>query len=185
MTRNKTFILILVASAMCQTYGEENMNKNAGYYGFQRYGKETLHSIHSNGTVALESTEVLGLVQVNGNLDAQASVMDALLVNGQVNLYKCLIYKPSTINGFLKASNTEFKERLTIASQKIILSMCFLDSLIIKKTTGDNSTQVVDLRGGSHVSGTIIVESGNGEIWISSDTKIISEQVIGAKIIKK
>lgn len=182
----KTYFLaaISVLTICSKGYGMNKTSKAVSNYGYQRYGKETVDAIQANGSVVLEGTKVLGLVSVNGSLNAEESAIGNLHINGQVDLKNCLIDNTTTINGGLNADNTKFEKELSVASQKITLRTCSVDSLILREVTGYEGTQVIDLRSGTKVTGPIVVESGNGEIWLSSNSEI-TEQVSGAKVIRK
>lgn len=179
------FLVILTALSMvCKGYSVEKMNKSTYSYGYQKYGKETVDFVQGNGSVILEGTKVLGPVFVNGSLNAEESEIGSLQVNGQVDLKNCLINNIATINGSLNADNTQFQKELSVASQRITLRTCSIDSIIVREVSGYNGIQVIDLRSGTKVTGPIVVESGNGEIWLSSNSEI-SNQVSGAKVLKK
>jgi len=182
----KKIVFLVLLSAISMSFnicGAENMNNS--YSGYQKYGKETVSSIQGNGSVVLEETKVLGLLQVNGSLKADESLINSLQVNGQADLNNCVIANTTIINGSLNANNTKFQQELSVASQKIVLRMCSLDSLTIREVSGYTGTQVIDLRSGTNVTGAITVESGKGEIWISSNSEIQSSQVSGAQVYKK
>lgn len=179
------FLVVLTAlSMMCKGYSMEKINKSTYSYGYQRYGKETVDSIQGNGSVILEGTKVLGVVLVNGSLNAEESAIESLQVNGQVDLKNCLINNTATINGSLNADNTQFQKELSIASQRITLRTCSIDSLVVREVSGYDGIQVIDLRSGTKITGPVVVESGNGEIWLSSNSEII-DQVSGAKVFRK
>ena len=175
--------LLLTISESRQIYGAGNMN--TANYGNQNYGKETIDSLQANGSVTLEGTKVLGLIQVNGSLNAEESAINSLQVNGQVGLRNCVIANTASINGSLNADNTQFQNDLSVASQKIVLRMCTVDSLTVRQVNGYTGVQIVDLRSGTSVKGPIVVESGNGEIWISSNSEISENQVSGAQVYRK
>ena len=178
------FLAMLFAiSISYNVYGVESMNKFN--YGCQKYENETVSSIQANGAVILDGTKVLGDVQINGSLNAEESEINTLQVNGQAELDNCVISDTTIINGSLNANNTKFQENLSVASQKIVLKMCSVNSLIVREVSGYMGTQIVDLRSGTNVTGSIIVESGNGEIWISSNSKISETLVSGAQVYKK
>jgi len=181
----KIFFLVIlsVISLSYNVHGVENMNKFN--YGYQKYGNETVDFIRANGSVILEGTKVLGDVQINGSLNAEESELNSLQVNGQAELNNCVISNTTVINGSLNANNTKFQENLSVASQKIVLKMCTVDSLIVREVSGYTGVQVVDLRSRTNIAGSIIVESGNGEIWISSNSKISETMVSGAQVYKK
>ncbi|MGK5595273.1 MAG: hypothetical protein ACSNEK_07950 [Parachlamydiaceae bacterium] len=183
----KKIYLLAVISALTmfsKGYGEDNMNKFSYNYGYQKYGNETVDAIQANGSVVLEGTKVLGLVSINGSLNAEESAISSIKVNGQVDLKNCLINNTATINGSLNADNTKFQKELSVASQRITLRTCSLDSLIVREVQGYDGIQIIDLRSGTKVTGPIVIESGNGEIWLSSNSEI-SDQVSGAKVYRK
>lgn len=180
-----SFLIVLTAlSIVNKGYSVEKMNKTTYSYGYQRYGKETVDSIQGNGSIILEGTKVLGLILVNGSLNAEESAIGSLQVNGQVDLKNCLVNNTATINGSLNADNTKFQKELSVASQRITLRTCSVDSLIVREVGGYDGVQVIDLRSGTKITGPIVVESGNGEIWLSSNSEI-SEQISGAKVVRK
>ncbi len=165
-------------------YGVEKMNKVNQNYGYQTYEKETVESIQANGSVILDGTKVLGIIQVNGSLDADEAAIGSLQVNGQVNLKNSLISDNAIINGSLNADNTKFQKELSIATQKFTLRTCTVESLIVREVIGYEGAQIIDLRSGTKITGPIVVESGKGEIWLSSNSEV-SGQVTGAKVYKK
>lgn len=185
MNMKKLYFLVLLSaiSMSCNICGAENMNNFD--FGYQKYGKETVNSIQGNGSVVLEETKVLGHVQVNGSLKADESLINSLQVNGQADLNNCVIADTTIINGSLTANNTKFQQELSVASQKIVLRMCSVDSLTVREVSGYTGTQVIDLLSGTNVIGSITVESGKGEIWVSSNSEIQSTQVFGAQVYKK
>jgi len=183
----KKMLFWAMLSAIASTnsvQGAKNMKSN-GNYGYQKYGKESLDFIQGNGSVVLDGTKVSGLVQINGSLKAEESAMGSLQVNGQTNLHNCVVTNTAVLNGSLDADNSKFQSGLIVASQKITLKMCSVDSLTIREISGYGGKQIVDLRSGTNITGPIIVESGNGEIWISSNSEISEEQVSGAQVYRK
>lgn len=183
----KNFYLLTwltLINGACMGFGEDKMNQGGYNYGYQGFGKETVNSIQANGTVSLEGTKVLGLVYVNGSLNAEDADIDSLKVNGQLELKSCLINNNSIVNGSLNAENTEFQKELSVASQKITLRSCSVNSLTVREVSGFNGRQIIDLRSGTKVNGPIIVESENGEIWLSSNS-VVSGPISGAQVHRK
>ena len=162
----------------------DQSNKSDFSYGYQKYGKETVDSIHANGSVTLKRKTVLGPISVNGSLYAEESAIASLAVNGSAEIKNTVIEGKTVINGLLNADNTQFNKELSVASQKIILRTCSVDSFVVREVNGYDGIQVIDLRSGTRVTGPIIVESGNGEVWLSSNSEI-SGQVSGAKVYRK
>lgn len=184
----KKLIFFGVLSALSMSkdiHGAESMDDNGQSYGNQKYGKKTVDSIQANGAVFLKETKVLGIVSVNGSLSAEESAINCLQVNGQAVLNNCLVEQSAVVNGSLDAQNTQFQNDLSIASQKIVLRMCSVNSLTIREVSGYAGMQIIDLRSGTTVTGSIVVESGKGQILVSSNSKISELQVSGAVIIRK
>jgi hypothetical protein len=176
-------VLALLAFGV-EGYGSQSMKQANYHYGYQTFGKETVNFIQANGTVVLDGTKVLGLVQVNGTLEADEASMEGLQINGQAALKNCLISNDTHINGSLNADNTKFQKDLSVASQKITLRICSVDHLTVRPVEGYNGVQIIDLRSGTKVTGPIVVESGNGEVWLSSNSEVAGD-ISGAKVIRK
>lgn len=175
---------VSVVTIFSKGYSIDDMNMLGNSYGYQKYGKETVDTIQANGSVILEGTKILGLVSVNGSCNAEESAIGSLQVNGQVKLKNCLIDNTTVVNGLLHADSTKFQKELSASSQKIILGACSINSLTIREVNGYDGPQIIDLRSGTKVTGPITVESGNGEIWLSSNSEIL-DQVTGAKVYRK
>lgn len=175
---------IAIVSLFASMNGVEKNSGSSQSYGLKSLGKETVDSVRFNGRINLNGTEVTGLVETNGNLDAHEAKIGSLKANGQVNLKSCIIEEGSTINGSLEAEGTEFRGPLSISTQKLTLKKSLVGSLTVRKVVGFDGVQVIDLRNGTKVSGPIEVESGKGEIWISSKSSV-SKEITGAKVIKK
>jgi hypothetical protein len=175
--------MLVTLAVIWPGYSAGKSNQSGQNNGYRSYGNETVDFVQANGAVVLNGTQVLGEVNVNGSLQANNATIDSLQVNGSATLRSCQIANNCTINGGLVADSTKFKGEISVASQKITLSACSVDSLVVRKT-GSASVPVVILQNGTKVTGSIIVESGNGEIWVSSGSEVSSD-VSGAKIIQK
>lgn len=101
-----------------------------------------------------------------------------------MDLKNCVVNNRATITGSLMADKAKFKKELSVASQRITLRACSVDSLMIREVKGYEGLQLIDLCCGTKINGPIVVESGHGEIWLSSASEI-SGQVSGAQIVKK
>lgn len=150
-----------------------------GYEEKNTYGKEVVDSINVNGSLFLDGTKVRS-VQLNGYLEAKGALVDHLEVNGQVNLKNCQVNE-GIINGLLTAENSKFQKELSVASQKVVLVQCNVENLTIKEVHGFDGVQIIDLRNGTKVHGKVVVESGKGEVWLSSNSEV-NGVIEGAKI---
>jgi cytoskeletal protein CcmA (bactofilin family) len=152
--------------------------------GFANYGKETLSSLKSNGFVTLSGTTVKGLVDVNGKLEADGASIGSMDVNGSVTLTNCRVNGKARVNGFFSATKTAFFDECSVASQKVILTACTAPSIVIRDISWMPGTQVLELQGGSKVSGNVTFESGKGKIILSEES-LVAGTIIGAEIEKK
>ena len=159
------------------------MQRNEGY-GLCSYKKETVDFINVNGSASFDEIKVQGKTIVNGSLYADESAMNTLQVNGRAQLKNCSISSEAVINGALLADNTNFGGELSVASQQIKLGGCSVASIRIREVASYTGTQVVELRSGTKVNGSITVESGKGEVWLFSNSQVIGE-IIGAQVIEK
>ncbi len=150
----------------------------------KRYEKEILESLDTSGRIMIDDTQILGDFSAKGSVCAQESTIKTVEVIGQLELKNCAIRGTTSIVGCLNADKTLFDDELIAESQKITFRSCSIHSIRIKKVEGYTGIQIVDLKNGTQVFGPIIVESGAGEIWLSSDSEIAG-QIEGAKICKK
>jgi hypothetical protein len=162
---------------------EGAMQRDHGY-GMRSYRNETVDAVTVNGMATLENTQVRGNTCVNGSLRADNSEMTELQVNGQAVLKNCLVRGNVVINGFLNAEDSKFYEGLSVSSQKTVFSNCSVASLRIRDTSSYGSVQIVELHKGTKINGPIVIDSGNGEVWLFSNSEVTGD-VVGAKVIKK
>ena len=137
-----------------------------------------------NGSTTLDGTSLSGEITVNGSFTASKAVLNSLEVNGQVTLKKCSVSGETVINGGLVATATKFGGEVSIASPKVSFDGCSVASLRVRGGLFLTGRQIVELRGGTHIDGPVVVESGNGEIWVFSGSKVLGS-VEGAQVIQK
>lgn len=147
------------------------------------YGTETLNGVQGNGFVTLDGTTVLGVVHVNGHLDAKNAKMASLSVNGNVCLTKSRVLGNSDITGFMSAVGSKFDGDIAISSKKITLDNCQATHILVRKTAWSFGSQVVELNHKSKVTGGIIFEAGDGRVLLSPDSHV-GGRVIGGQIEK-
>lgn len=177
-------ILFLAFSGQTQSFSVDSMMQRSGSCGICCYNKETVESIQVNGVAILDGTKVLKEILVNGRLQATESTLNTVQVQGLVELKNCLVSGETNINGSLIADKTNFSEKLSVASKKITLTDCSASQIVIKEIAFFSGTQIVELRGDSCIKGSITVESGKGEVWLFSNSRVLGE-VIGAQVIQK
>lgn len=169
---------------MSSLNAECELKASQGSHGIVKYENETLGSVNAHGRVSIVTTTVTGPVQVKGILTAENSSLGSLQVHGKARIKDCTINGPTTIYGYLDGEKTKFQNTIEAYSRKMRLRACSVDSIRIPQTNGSNKPPVIALLSGTTVAGSIIVESGNGEIWLSSDSEILGE-VQGATVKKK
>lgn len=182
------YIMLLTAVVACSTTsrlsagrGMSNYMGKGEIYGTQVYGKETIDEIRVNGFVKLDGTIVSDYLQVNGRLKAEDAQIEEMQINGQATLDYCSLRRKSTICGALIATFSKFAEELSISSERVIIDSCESNSLRILQIGGYRGIQVVELRGKTKITGSIIFESGNGEVVVSPESEITGA-IIGGQI---
>ena len=167
--KKKYFMFLVLTALMVPIVfsGGDKLQASYGTCGIQEYHKTKLDSLQINGIVTLDETTVLGAVQVNGQAEMKKSCIGGKMV----------------MNGLLTAADTEFQSELSVASKKTTLEGCLVHSITVRET-GDEGVEVVDLRKETIVSGSVIFESGQGEVWLSGDSAVKGE-IRGAKVCIK
>ncbi|MBA2651037.1 MAG: hypothetical protein H0U73_02010 [Tatlockia sp.] len=146
-------------------------------------GKGTVSSLSGNGMVTVNGTTVEGATHVNGMLNAEDSNFSSLNVNGSTTLFQCTVNQDIEIKGDLKASSTKFEKSLDIFSSSIrFINSKVSENLHIHHTK--NKSQEVYLDNNSEVSGDIIFDDGQGNVFVRGGSKI-GGKVIGGELINK
>jgi len=179
MQRVLFFTVVVLALHGCVVTREESP-----YYGFnhQKLGKVAIESVQCRGPLTLEGTEVLVDLQVDGILKAEGAFIQTFSVTGEAELKNCVVANSAFVDGFLSAAGCSFQGTLSITGGDVELLGCTLDSLTVRADPEEPSFLFIDLRGGTKVSGRIIVEADCAEVWVSPDSEITGEQVVGAEI---
>lgn len=147
------------------------------------YGNEMVNRVQSNGFVTLNGTQVTEHLQVNGRLKAEEAEIEAMQVNGQATLDRCSIFQKSSVCGSLIATLSKFSDELSVSSEKVFFDSCTLNTLQIIKVNGYQGVQIVELRGKTKINGSIVFESGNGEIIADPECEITGN-IVGGKVRK-
>lgn len=163
---------------------EKSMNTMSYGYGVQHYTNETLPSVYVNGSVFLEGTIVTGEVKVNGSMQANKATLNNIELNGELQISNSNIAGNVRMNGFLQARQSHFLGTLSIAAQRMSIKTCTITNLHVRSVEEYQGIQVIDARGGTKITSSIIVDSGKGEIWVTSPHDI-SASVVGAEICIK
>lgn len=153
-------------------------------FGTARYNHERVACINSCGSVFLEGTQVTGSVCVNGHLSAcSAHVSGSVHVNGRVDCANCSFEESVSVNGTLSPRGTRFAKEVSVASEELELIDCDVHEIVVRLVQPPGKLQVVRLVN-TTVSGSITIEAGHGEVWISPSSIVLGE-IRGAKIYRK
>jgi hypothetical protein len=171
--------IILAASCIYGSFQDKPSTQ-----GHTHYGRENVGAIHSHGFTVLNGTHVSGPVQVKGSLYAENATLGGLHVDGSCDIRYCCVKDKTIVNGSLSAQHTQFQKGLSVGSQSLTLSACNVDTLVVRKVNGYSGVQNIYLSNGTQINQTLIVESGNGQIWLSEGSTV-PIRVHGAKIITK
>ena len=150
------------------------VNTCAASSGNLYYKNESLDSIHGNGLVKIVNCTISESVHVNGSLSCEDSIVGSLHVNGQASIKNSTIQGNSTISGFLESVSSKFQSEMTVSSQKIILKASVIDSLVINDV-GEHLPEIVELKNGTTINGSITFRSGKGEVIMDSNCKILGK----------
>ena len=183
MQKIRLIFILMTSFAVFQLYGRSNSFLSENNSGVMTYENETIDHLNVNGVANLKRTTVQNFLQVNGCLNATGAFIKKMHVNGDATLENCSVDQNSTICGFLNATNSKFKNKLSIASEKVIFIDCTINDLQILKTSNVNKPQIIELKGKTKVNGSIVFEQENGEVFLSKDSTI-APLLKGGKIKK-
>jgi len=148
-------------------------------------GQEVFENLTSSGVLKLNGTTIKNLLEVQGCLIAQGAKIGAINAMGEVNLTGSSISQPSSISGYLRAQGTTFKGPLTLSLYKAVFtSSKILGNIVVQRQEAFKGKQVIELKQGSVVEGTIVFESGKGEVHLYPGCKVYSS-IEGGKLIRK
>ena len=148
-----------------------------------------LKDLHFNGVATLKNSNIEKNVHVNGYLRADNSTIRSLSVNGKATISNCIIQKETQVNGSFWAEASTFHDLVSISSEKVTFIECTIAAIEMREigkkwVFWGSTTQIVKLKHGSKIQGTIFFEQGDGEVWLY-DPNCTCGNVIGGKIIRK
>jgi hypothetical protein len=152
--------------------------------GATHYGAETLSSLKADGFIHLDGTHIINSTCINGHTDAKNTYFGELESNGFIKLDNCVVKGFATINGYLDAHHTLFEKEITISTEKSSFDSCSTASIVIKRKSSLIPTQVIEITGNSTIKGSIIFESKQGEVILSSGSEVLGK-VHGGIITRK
>jgi hypothetical protein len=147
------------------------------------FGKEEVGEIRGAGIFRLQGTKAAG-VDVTGSLIAQEARLGGLLVKGEANLQDCRIEGTAEVIGSLRAYGGSFEKELALLAQKAVFEQCDVAAIRIREDLGFKGKQVIELKKGTHVRGSIVFEAGRGEVILHPGAHLLGN-VTGGHIVKK
>lgn len=151
--------------------------------GMGNYGVEFIDSIHGSGLVKLNGTSVSDL-EVKGSLVSKDAQLGTIVVYGEANLRDTTVKGTTFIIGSMQSQGSVFQQTITLCTPKAVFTKTRIDSLTFQKDAGFKGKQVLELKQGTTVSGSIHFESGKGEVIVDSTSRI-NGTVTGGKITYK
>lgn len=178
----RTLIFSLITLSFIASFFSSAFAEEKEAFGLTSYGAITLESLKSAGLLKLNGTSVAAL-QVKGSLIAKDATIGSLEIFGEANLSNSTVEKTSSIFGTLQATHAKFLQPLTLQTRKATFTASKLDSIRVQPTESKGK-QILELRQGTEVNGSIVFESGNGEVHISRNSHLFGS-VTGGKVLKK
>ncbi|NGX58205.1 MAG: hypothetical protein K940chlam3_01110, partial [Chlamydiae bacterium] len=151
--------------------------QNQGYKILQN---EKLDSFTQDGVLETSRCDFSEFLHVNGTLLAHKCQVYELKVNGCAKPHECVIYGPVFVAGELNADHSVFQDNLSLTCQSSSFSRCVvLKDIQVNKVKNYDDKQVLEITNGAVIKGNITFDSKNGEILLSSDSKIMGGVVGG------
>jgi hypothetical protein len=151
--------------------------------GANQYGQVELEAIDGTGLIKLNGTTAQE-IHLTGSLIAQDAQIGMLDIIGEANLKDSTIQNAASVMGSLQTTRTTFQNSLSILSQKALFTSSRLEAITVKKDTGYKGKQIIELRQGTLINGSIHFESGKGEVIVFPGCQVLGD-VTGGKIVKK
>jgi hypothetical protein len=83
--------------------------------------------------------------------------------------------------GYLQAHQAKFEEALVLSGQKAVFIGCTLASITVNKDASFKGKQIIELRQGTKVTGSITFESGKGEVHLYPGATV--KEVLGGALV--
>lgn len=148
------------------------------------YGAEILESLQVSGLAKLNGTTITNDLHITGSLISLYAHLNRFEIIGEANLTDTKAEKEGSVIGSLQAVRSTFLQNLTLLTQKAVFTNCKIQSLAIRQDSAFKGKQILELKQGTIVHGSIVFEGGKGEILLYPGSQILGP-VSGAKVIKK
>ena len=148
-------------------------------YGGLSCGAGVVDSVHDVGNVTLTGTTVKNTTTVSGQLTASQAMLNALVVNGKVQLTETDVKGKSNIRGFMQADKTTFHNVLNLHANEAEFVSSTTQAIHMKPTEG--SAAKLHLSGSTIVQGNVDFKPAGGVILLDGGSKIMGK-VVGATV---
>jgi hypothetical protein len=172
---------LLSAEAQVQPPKQQSSPK---ILGGGNYGAETLESLQVSGLAKLNGTTITNDLHITGSLISLYAHLNHFEIIGEANLTDTKVDKEGSIIGSIQAVRSTFLQKLNLLTQKAVFTNCKIQSLAIRQDNAFKGKQVLELKQGTIVNGSIVFEGGKGEILLYPGSQILGS-VTGAKVIRK
>jgi hypothetical protein len=139
-----------------------------------------VNEINASGIVNVNKTNVLGMTDIKGSLNAKNATFKSLFVYGNAYLKDVKIYDETKVYGFLEAMNSDI-QNMEISADKMILDHTSIHQILVKPS--QSGLRLIVLRNGATVSGNVCFEGGRGQVRLESGSSI-NGQVINGDVIE-
>ncbi len=170
---------IIAISFLCTLFAEPIQ-----VYGGKNFGHESVEAIDGTGLIKLSGTIVENEVHIIGSLISQNGEIGELDIIGEVNLTGTTVKHGGQIMGSIQTVRSKIEEPITLLCQKAVFTNSKLSDITVKQDSGFKGKQILELRLGTLVNGSIHFESGKGEVLVYPGSQVLGT-VSGGKIIKK
>lgn len=178
------FAVVSFSSSLLSTEKTSVAKTTPSTAGIHQYGNTELDSLDSVGLIKLNRTSILKQLRLTGSLIAQGAKIGSLDISGEANLTDTTIENGGNVIGSFQATRSTLKKNLTVLSQKILITASNLESITIRQDSGFKGKQILELRQGTIINGSVHFESGKGEVLIFPGSQVLGN-VTGGKIIRK
>lgn len=148
------------------------------------YGEEKVDSIQEKGFVKLFKTKVWKTTSVNGRFYCKEANTGQLNIKGPTVIEDSTIRGRAVVEGPLTVKNTKFIENLEITGKKAFFYGSTVNSVFMFRPKGYTGKLVLEVRDNTFLKGSVIFESGEGEVILREGSKIRGA-VIKGKLIDK
>lgn len=165
------FLLYLFFLALQSvTPGERGVQFQGKDFGQAIYKEKRLPFIEAFGSLLLERVTVEQDVQVMGSLKAeQLEVGNDLEVKGQALLHQVVVKGTTLVSGYVKATSSQFLQRVDVYGNEAIFDGCVLESLVVHAKWPDKLEPRVIFRNGTRVEKEVVFAEKVGELLIEEE----------------